>query len=460
MQSQWSSRAASLLILPLRYHPDSILSRRSHRGGQARERDDGTLCYGIFYTTTTNFGGSRRGKKKKRERERERMSWVPRKGGRSRGAFSTIRSRLFPGENGLFGFTVGSSPRAAQWGTRRSFAVLKVMLVVILCALTYRFFWFEPKEELDPKLQAYIDWRASWKGKKVGGYALNQIGALLGYKMRADGTYKVDKSMEGETELDVTNQLGNWGIAALASTLAKNEQIQTLDCRYNAIRFEGAKAIGAMLATNRSLKRLMLGGNDFQGRGAIVIAEGLAQNTVLEHLSLRDCGVRDKGLVFISDALATNNNTAIRELDVGSNHISDSAMASVAVLLAKNKSLILLHLSFNTISDRGVGYVSGGLANATSIKALYLTHNRIGDKGVQSLAEALRVNRSLTQLDLRYNKMTDKGARILLDLLVENENITLETLSLQYNLISDEMITELMNYRGKVTIYINPPGSF
>ena len=101
-------------------------------------------------------------------------------------------------------------------------------------------------------------------------------------------------------------------------------------------------------------------------------------------------------------------------------------MAALAKGLKTNTALTDLWLHKNTISDNGAASLANALMTNTALKALYLVNNVIAEGGALVLADALRTNTALTWLDLENNAVAEDSGSIasIEDSLAENADPT------------------------------------
>lgn len=97
-------------------------------------------------------------------------------------------------------------------------------------------------------------------------------------------------------------------------------------CRYNHIRFAGAKALAAALAVNTRLQDLSLHNNSVRGESCGVLAEALLANRTLARLSLCYNNIRDNAYAFAPVLKRRGDAAALWELDLRSNDLGQSEL--------------------------------------------------------------------------------------------------------------------------------------
>ena len=83
-----------------------------------------------------------------------------------------------------------------------------------------------------------------------------------------------------------------------------------------------------------------------------------------------------------------------------------------------------LTLSSNqAISEHGWAAIGDALARNTTLETLTLDHNLLGDPGISAIASGLQSNTSVTALDLNGVGITQTGGQTLLELLKRNTTL-------------------------------------
>ena len=109
--------------------------------------------------------------------------------------------------------------------------------------------------------------------------------------------------------------------------------------------------------------------------------------------------------------------TALRRLDLASNHMGDEGATHLCKALVRCTALESLCLEQNNLSADAVGVLVPVLAADTArVRELVMPSNNIGDKGVSCLLTLT----TLESLDLRSNGITSAGCRDLASVLITN----------------------------------------
>ena len=99
--------------------------------------------------------------------------------------------------------------------------------------------------------------------------------------------------LHGVTELNITgNEIGDNGIASIATTLETNTTMRTLIVNGCNISDVGVKSLAKALTVNRSLHELNMNYNYIGDNGMIQIATALQTNNTLKDLSILDNQMR------------------------------------------------------------------------------------------------------------------------------------------------------------------------
>ena len=108
------------------------------------------------------------------------------------------------------------------------------------------------------------------------------------------------------TELYISlNEIGDNGIASIATTLETNTTMRTLIVNGCNISDVGAKSLAKALTVNRSLHKLNMDSNYIGDNGMIQIATALQTNNTLKVLSIfyNNMWITDKGVLSLSSAI-------------------------------------------------------------------------------------------------------------------------------------------------------------
>jgi hypothetical protein len=110
--------------------------------------------------------------------------------------------------------------------------------------------------------------------------------------------------------------------------------------------------------------------------------------------------------------------------------VSGLGALAIGVALTVNTAITELNLRANDLSDAGAQAIGASLMANSAVTALELGSNRIGDDGARAIGEALRVNTAVTKLSLQGNPIGDEGIQAVADGLLSPPNIWLMDLLL------------------------------
>jgi hypothetical protein len=122
---------------------------------------------------------------------------------------------------------------------------------------------------------------------------------------------------------------GNKGAKAVAAILKENSTIEEVQLYNNRISGEGAKAIADALKHNKALRHISLVMNRIDAEGAKAIAEALKVNTSLRKLDIGWNNIGEKGGQHILNALQQIDRSAIENINLHRNFISEETLAKI-----------------------------------------------------------------------------------------------------------------------------------
>jgi Ran GTPase-activating protein (RanGAP) involved in mRNA processing and transport len=134
--------------------------------------------------------------------------------------------------------------------------------------------------------------------------------------------------------------------AYMATELADNSVVTTLQLTNNKIGDAGSAGIAVALVQNQTLTTLGLGGNRIGDVGSLAVAVALRSNSTLTKLVLSHNNIGPAGVVALAETLKTNS--SLTSLDLSGNGVNDEgATALLKVLKECNSTLMLLNLTDN-----------------------------------------------------------------------------------------------------------------
>lgn len=241
-----------------------------------------------------------------------------------------------------------------------------------------------------------------------------------------------------ELHLD-EGDIGDGEAAMLAEALVRTTS-NTLFLSDNAIGDAGAVSIaGALKKRNVTVKEVDLSGNRIGDIGASSLVEALEANSAILEMGVDRNSISDGPIQKIKTLLGFNvvkrtsaelrsNDPSFKSLDLGRGryYIGDGGASLIAEALKANAGIITsVFLQNNHIGEIGAAAIAESLLKAdTNITTVHLTNNAIGDTGAASIAAALKVNTAVTSMFLTNNMIGPAGAAALAEALEVNTVIT------------------------------------
>ena len=196
------------------------------------------------------------------------------------------------------------------------------------------------------------------------------------------------------------------------------------------------------LQYNTALQQLDLRSNVITDTGTQAICTALLRNTSLRILNLSYNKLRTDGAYAIADLF--RHSTTLRALDLSENLVDDDGVQAIcSALVHHNTSLQKLDLSYNEFRFHGVSAIAGVLRSNTTLQTLDLSYNMIGDDGMQAISSVLaHHNKSLQRIILRDNGFRDIGAKAIANVI--QHNTSLKTVALGANMVSGDGAVAIM----------------
>ena len=255
----------------------------------------------------------------------------------------------------------------------------------------------------------------------------------------ANGAKSLGRALSVNSSLQELNisrtSIGDEGVAHIANALQTNTTLKVLHAKNCYISCKGAKSLGRALSINSSLEMLNISIGD---EGVAHIANALQRNTTMKVLDVANCGISDKGAESLARALSVNS--SLEELDISGTSIGNEGVAHIANALQKNTTLKILDVANCGISDKGAGSLARALSVNSSLKELNISGTSIGD-GVSHIANALQANSIMKVLDVANCGISDKGTESLARALAASSS--LEELDISFNCIGDNGIAHI-----------------
>ena len=179
--------------------------------------------------------------------------------------------------------------------------------------------------------------------------------------------------LQGVTELILGgDNIGDKGIADIANSLRTNTTISYLNVTGCGISDIGVQSLAEAIAANGSirLEELDISYNNIGDMGLARIATALQINTTIKYFSMSHCGISDKGAESLARVLAVNRSLTCLNLSWTKN--SDTGTAHIATAVHVNNSLGWLLVGGVTTTDAAVLSLVDALKTNTSLKDMSL----------------------------------------------------------------------------------------
>jgi hypothetical protein len=173
------------------------------------------------------------------------------------------------------------------------------------------------------------------------------------------------------------------------------------------------------------IRALGLGSNDITQRALAELSPAVGRHPTLQELLLNNNPIGDDGADFLFKNLRDNNQ--LTALNLGGCSLKKCRWgAKLSVML----SLRDLVLSQNMIDDDGFQALSDGLLGCVCLRHIDISYNRFGGEICKMIGAVLGVNKGLLSLNLSGNEMHAEVWKALAFALAENN--TLNTLDLRW----------------------------
>ena len=242
------------------------------------------------------------------------------------------------------------------------------------------------------------------------------------------------------------NNLGDDGVATLATGIAIHHSLVLLDLGFNNFGDDGAKALAVSMrqaaGQNKggSLRTLYLAGNLIGEDGALAISDFIRGGSQLRQLYMTGNRIGGDGVKAITEA--------ILEDELGMDFEAKQQNHSFATNSAIGEQQVSVNSSFHGMQELFFGGTGMGAPGCQAIsrllektfclRVLSLPNCEIGDEEVAMLASSIKRNRDRLPIDsihLSFNNMTHKGLESLTNSVWGST--TLRELKLDNNEIGD-----------------------
>ena len=244
-------------------------------------------------------------------------------------------------------------------------------------------------------------------------------------------------------ELDLSwNDMGPWGVAALADGLKFNNNLRILNLSHNNITFCSALPLERILISNKGIQLLDLSANNIGSAGCTVVGYLLKQSSTIETLLLSQNNIGSGGAQKISDGFMYNN--SIKTLDLSQNIFGSEGVISLSSVIKLNNSLLTLNLSQNLIGFEGILALADSLLYNCTLQELDLSWNNVGLHGAEYLTDVLMKGETMVFLNLRHTEMGFEGMQALANKFSLNSSI--QKLNISMNSVANCDTVEFKDY--------------
>lgn len=240
--------------------------------------------------------------------------------------------------------------------------------------------------------------------------------------------------------------IGDSGVVAVSSALARNITITKLNLCDNGISHTGAHALANMLKDNCFISQLDVSENRLGTKGVECLGEMLNENVCLQNLGLANCGLHERDMPKL---LLKADRILLTVLNLKGNELGDEGAIMLGSFLSANSSLEVLDLSWNAIHLRGIAAIAKGLKGNTVLQNLDISRNSILNEGATEISEVLAMNKSLRVLDVSNCGFNETGVKELSEGL--STNTTLHTLKIGRNRFHNYGVHKLLKEIRKQT---------
>jgi Ran GTPase-activating protein (RanGAP) involved in mRNA processing and transport len=284
------------------------------------------------------------------------------------------------------------------------------------------------------------------------------------------------------------NSLTDQGAEALANVLQKNSVLESLKLSSNAIGDDGVCALADALHADMALSELDIVGNQMRNAAPLVrlicngsysleklayeqnklspeqesrlkqafefrmnkskwlgkLLEDIAKKKVINlNLSSRKYNYGDEEIIAISKQL-TKYKPKVTALSIHSQLVTDRGIIAFANNLQHGEAVERLFLRNCSLSIRGISAFAKTLECPNcSLRLLSFTSCNIDVRGAQAVANALETCTALKRLSLESNRIGDLGAKALLSAVLNPPHVSLKSLNLANNQLSDQALVNL-----------------
>ena len=237
-----------------------------------------------------------------------------------------------------------------------------------------------------------------------------QVLRIGGNDLKSDGIIRIAHSISCLSKLRILeiddNQITEEAADAIAVALSCNIQLEVLVLNNNLLKKGVAIIANALHTNNIPLETLAISNNQIPEEAADALAVAIKSNCLLEVLNLYGNNLCDGGMITIAQSLASLS--SVKSLYVGNNKITCTAADAIASAILANSKLETLYLNENFLGT-GIKVIAKALKHISSLKNINLNSSRIPDSAAEDLAAVFLNKKSLQVVTLAENNLRTKG---------------------------------------------------
>ncbi|KAK6470800.1 NLR family CARD domain-containing protein 3 [Huso huso] len=232
-------------------------------------------------------------------------------------------------------------------------------------------------------------------------------------------------------------------LGSLVTALMNSQsEVEMINLNLNNIGPQGACILTHLLKAKPQVKGLLLFGNKLGDDGICILINGLTELHIPEEnekqISVSPLPAENE------QSLSEGKGFLLSELDIGGNQITCKGIECVASFIRQQPPLQYLGIAqSNGVDTAGWEVLFDSLKINSRISHLILDENQLGDEGAILFADMLRANQSLCKVDLDWNDIGEEGGNAILESLQSRIGCSLEHLSLEGNMISEELLKKI-----------------